>query len=51
MGDGGFCLHPEYHDAKYEQEKNQEAMDDLMTMCKKVHGRFKFHLEPEFGYP
>ena len=31
-------MHPEYHEAKYEQEKNQEAMDDLMTMCEKVHG-------------
>ena len=30
-----FCLHPE---SKYEQEKNQEAMDDRMTMHEKVHG-------------
>ena len=33
MGNAGFCLHPESHEAKYEQEKNQEAMDNLMTMC------------------
>ena len=38
MGNGCFCLYPEYHEAKYEQEKNQEAMNDLMTMCEKVHG-------------
>ena len=33
-----FALHHDYHEAKYEQEKNQEAMDVLMTMCEKVHG-------------
>ena len=31
-------MHPEYDEAKYEQEKNQKIWDDLMTMCKKVHG-------------
>ena len=30
-------MHPEYHGDKYEQEKNSEAMTDLLTMCEKVH--------------
>ena len=37
MHGAGFCLHPEYHGDKYEQEKNLEAMKDLLTMCEKVH--------------
>ena len=39
MHGAGFCLHPEYHGGKYEQEKNSEAMTDLLTMCEKFHGK------------